>query len=86
MPPLLLAHRASYDSMGYDNCIPNRPHNFLGAWQSLGFYGKIRESGQCRLEQTEQGTKRHNGWPTARSFWGPIKGTRHRQAMYLSLG
>jgi hypothetical protein len=41
--------------------------------------------GQSCAEQLEWGTKRHKGWPI---FWRtrcPIEGTRHPQALYLSL-
>jgi hypothetical protein len=37
------------------------------------------------LRQTERGTKQHKGWPAAGTTRDPIEGTRHPQALYLSL-
>jgi hypothetical protein len=39
-PPLLLAHHASCDSMGYGNCIPNGHHDYRGASKAQGSESK----------------------------------------------
>jgi hypothetical protein len=65
---------------------PKRTSRFPKGLHSSGFLGKTCQSGQCRPEQIERGTNRHNGWPIAGTFWAPIKGTLHPQALYLSPG
>jgi hypothetical protein len=74
MPPLLLEHRASYDSTEYKSRIPNRPLDCRGACQSSWFEGKTRSMGQSCLERPERGMKRHKGWPAAGASEAPSRG------------
>jgi hypothetical protein len=49
----LLGRRTLY-IMGYDNRIQNGPHDCQGGvYQSSGFEGETRQSGQNRLEELE---------------------------------
>jgi hypothetical protein len=52
MPPLLLAHHASYNSMGYESRIPNGPYDCRGARQAQGSKAKV--ASQVRATQSKQ--------------------------------
>jgi hypothetical protein len=83
MPPQLLARYTIYITR-YDNRIQNGAHNCHGAYQSSGFQSETRQTGQSHPEHLDHETKRHKGWPAAGTFWGPIEGTQHPEALYLS--
>jgi hypothetical protein len=86
-PPLLLAHHASCDSMGYGNYIPNGHHDYRGASKAQGSESKPASRVRATYRNLKEGwsdTKGgqhlahpvpHRGDPTSSSF---VSGSRPR--------
>jgi hypothetical protein len=53
---------------------PKQASQLLRGLQRSVFQGETYQSGQSRVEEIEQGTKRHKGWPASDAFRAPPKG------------